>query len=112
MNKIITILTIMVTISSILGCIDDNNTTLESSKTFYNENNKENYFTLYTHDNSFIYIELEKYGTQTFDLSKAGIYKIEKNDIFLLVPQGIVLRGNFINETTIIDSEGTRWIKN
>ncbi len=114
-NKIKTLALLMIVIittMSLSGCVETNNTTFENSRTFYNENNKENYFTLYTHDNSFIYIELEKYGSQTFDLSKAGIYKIEKNDIFLLVPQGIVLRGNFINETTIIDSEGTRWIKN
>jgi len=111
MKKIIITLTILVTISLISGCIETNNTTLENSRTFYNENNKENHFTLYAHDNSFVYIELKKDGSQTFDLSKAGGYKIEKDDIFLIVPQGIVLRGKFVNETTIIDSEGTKWIK-
>jgi len=114
MKKIIIILTIMVTVSSILGCIGDNNIITKDikSKTFYNENNIENYFTLYPEDTTFIYIELEKYGGQTFDLSKVGNYKIKENNIFLLVSQGIVLRGTIINETTVIDSEGTRWIKN
>lgn len=107
----LSVLTLIVTLMMISGCIVNNNTTLENSRTFYNENNKENYFTLYTHDNSFIYIELKKDGGHTFDLSKVGTYKIEEKDIFLTIPQGIVLRGKFANETIIIDSEGTKWTK-
>ena len=107
----LSVLTLIVALMTISGCIETNSTTFENSRTFYNENNKENYFTLYLHDNSFVYIELKKDGGHTFDLSKVGGYKIEGDDIFLSIPTGIVLRGKFTNETIIIDSEGTKWIK-
>lgn len=112
MKKAISILTILVTLTLISGCVVVKHDVYDAhSQTFYNENNKENYFTLYPNDVSFIYIELKKDGSQTFDLSKAGNYKRDEDTIFLIVPQGIVLRGKFVNEITIIDSEGTKWIK-
>lgn len=115
MKKIVTTLLtltlVIITLTS--GCINLSskiNNSLEA-KTFYNENDRGNYFTLYPNDFSFIYIELKNYGSQTFDLSKAGNYKIEEDDIFLIASQEIVLRGKIINGTTIVDSEGTKWIK-
>lgn len=117
MKKIIITLVILVTITLILatvsGCIYNNNIVNRDTKsqTYYNENNKENYFTLYPEDHSFVYIEIIKDGSQTFDLSKVGNYKIEDDNIFLSIPAGMVLRGKINNETTIISSRGTKWIK-
>lgn len=114
MNKNITILIMLVTLTLISGCINLSSRKINSNleaKTFYNENDKENYFTIYPYDMSFVYIEMEKDGSQTFDLSKVGNYRIIDNNIFLSIPAGIVLRGKIVNETTIIDSQGIKWIK-
>lgn len=110
MKKTITILIMLVI--AISGCVDVKHDVYNAyPQTFYNENDKENYFTLYPNDISFTYIEVLKDGSQTFDLSKAGNYKLDEDTIFLIVSQGIVLRGKFVNETTIIDSQGIKWIK-
>ncbi len=92
------------------GCINSNTESLEKNQTYYMEKDPQNYIVLHE-DNTFVmsYIEITR-GGDKFDLSSAGIYKIENGtDLFLITNRGTgKLR---MDNKTLIDKDGERWIQ-
>jgi hypothetical protein len=92
------------------GCINSSIEATDKNQTYYMEKDPQNYIVLHE-DNTFImsYIEITS-GGDKFDLSNAGIYKIENGtDLFLITSRGTgKLR---MDNKTLIDKDGERWIQ-